>query len=63
MFSNVCGADTAFPAQLPDLIREAGPNAILTLGITPFTFPAVEETTDETFLGLEKLQHLLTDRL
>ena len=28
-----------------------------------FTFPAVDETTDEIFPGLEKLQHLLTDTL
>lgn len=28
-----------------------------------FTFPAVDETTDEIVPGLEKLQHLLTDTL
>lgn len=33
------------------------------LKLTLRTFPAVEETTNEAFLGLEKLQHLLTDVL
>ena len=36
---------------------------LLTLELTPFTIPAVGETTDVTFLGLEKLQLLLTDTL
>lgn len=36
---------------------------MLTLEITPFTFPALRETTDDTFLDLESLQHLLNDTL
>ena len=32
-------------------------------GLTPFTFPAVGETTDKTFFGFEKQQHSLTDTL
>lgn len=35
----------------------------LTSELTTFTFSAVGETIDETFLGLEKLQLLLTDTL
>ncbi len=46
----------AFPAQLPDTSWKHG-------GDVCFSFAAVGETADDTFLGLEKLQHLLTDTL
>lgn len=50
--------------QLPDRSREAqGKYLFSSRAASRFLLqggPAVKETTDETFLGLEKLQHLLT---
>lgn len=39
------------------------PELIFALGITLFAFPAVEETTNKTFLVTERLQRLLTHTL
>lgn len=64
---DVCMADTAFPAQLPKHRRRHRaddcfpPKSICTSGITPFSIPTVEETTDVTVFYIERLQGLLTD--
>lgn len=53
---------TSFPAQILDRCQEAQandcfhPKSILNLRISTFTFTLDEETTDEAFLCIEKLQ-------
>lgn len=67
VFRDVCMADTAFPAQLPERSRKHRADdwfplkSIRASGITPFSTPTVEETTDVTVFYIEKLQGLLTD--